>query len=122
MIVFGPALRKFEPLAFYDPQLDCLEVITVDCSVTEVSISSSGLVLLERNRPEDGDLLYVGFRIEGVRYFCKENGLPYFGKIKIAEIIERMSKTDKASMPAIVDIALPMLEDYGIQEVEFPLV
>jgi len=113
------SLGEFKPFAFYQEQMDRIQVVTADCSVTEITITNN-LSLLQRNHTEYGQLTYVGFVLEGARHFCRTNDLPFEGEVKISTIIERMAKVDTKSMPAILDIALPMLQDHGIDEVEFP--
>ncbi len=113
---------RFEPTIFYQKELDRIEVIVADCSITEKPVGSvtSNLVLLERNHVEDGALIHVGFHVEGARHFCKTHGLPFQGKVRVSEILMRMSELRPETMPAILDIAIPILVDNNIDEVEFP--
>ncbi|MES3004501.1 MAG: hypothetical protein V4690_00135 [Patescibacteria group bacterium] len=114
-----PAICEFVPFSCYDSALDCIRAQTEDCSVTEVSITKN-LTLLERNYKEEPGVQHVGFYIEGARYFCEENGLPYTGKVRIDQIVTKMLEVDTKSTPAILDIVLPILADYKLDEIEFP--
>jgi len=114
-----PVTHTFTPVWFYDENLDSVRVYTEDCSVTEVFVTNN-LTLLRRNNDEVHGLLHVGFCIEGARHFCKENNLPFNGKVEIRQIIARMLEVQKESLPAILDIVLPTISEYGVNEIEFP--
>jgi hypothetical protein len=112
---------KFQPYVIYDEHLDSIRVLTADCSVTEVSVTDI-LVVLERNHMEEGDAMpsYAGFHIDGARWFCKENGLPISGIVKVSDILQKLSSVDPTTSRVIRDVALPTLREHDINEVEFP--
>lgn len=110
---------SFKPTAYYDEALDTVRVIVADCSTTEIAISAH-LALHERNYLEDGQARYAGFSITGVRAFCRPHRLN--GPIKISEILKLMHFKEKNSRVrgAIAEVALPMLQENNLDEVEFP--
>lgn len=109
---------SFVPFAIYNKSLDWIWVQVADCSVTEVYISS-GFVMLERNHTENGQRTNIGFHIEGARMFCRENNLPMDGVVSIRGILDCMQKLDPKVRPAILDVTLPMLEEYELDQVSF---
>ena len=114
--------KSFKPFIQYDEELDCIRVVTADCSVTEVQLQNSPLVLLERNHIEDGQARFIGFHIEGGRKLCKENDLKSKGLVSVSDILLFISL--KNSQPrvkaAIREIANPILQDNHIDQFEFP--
>ncbi|MBI4155868.1 MAG: hypothetical protein HY507_01380 [Candidatus Zambryskibacteria bacterium] len=121
--VFDKNPRPFKPVAYYDEPLDAIRVITADCSFTEVQIASNNyLTLFERNHVEEGQARYVGFTIEGARRLCREHGLKSRGLVNVSGILAFLSLIEKdgRAKGAIREIALPILEDNHIDNVEFP--
>ena len=113
---------EFKPVAYYDKMLDVIRVITADCSVTEVRITPT-LTLLERNHIENGQARYVGFCIEAVSAFCEDMGLPAREPVKISKILEVLqdSKIADKAKGAIREVAVPILEDNGLDDkIVFP--
>lgn len=116
---FGP-IGEFKPFIVYDEPLDSIQVQIADCSVTEKRYSGF-IDLLERNHIEDGEAFHVGFSILCARAFCEEYGLPMRGVVSVSRILKKIAEVDKESMPAILDITLPMLIDHFVtDEVLFP--
>ncbi len=106
---FGP-LGEFRPFADYDRPLDTIRVQVADCSTTERPYSDY-IELLERNHVEDGQVIHVGFNVLCARAFCLKYKLPDIGAVSVSVILNKVAEVDKKSMPAILDIALPMLVD-----------
>ena len=109
----------FKPFVLYNNELDCIRVQTMDCSVTEVSVGTL-LNLLEQNYPENDETTYVGFNMECARSFCRERGLSDCGKVSVIKILGSLAETDHVARQAILNIALPILKEHGLDEVEFP--
>ena len=112
----------FKPFAFYDEMLDVIRVVTADCSITEVRITSV-LTLLERNFLEEGQGQYVGFNIEAARISAGDMGLPTCGTVKISLILNSLAKNYNkipVAIGAIREVAIAILEDNGLDEVQFP--
>jgi hypothetical protein len=86
---FGGNPGEFHPCAYYDEPLDCIRVITRDCSVNEWRVSPH-LTILEDNYPESEDDLYVGFTIKGARYICQENRIDLSVPVQLSELLDRI--------------------------------
>lgn len=86
---FGGSPGEFRPCAYFDEPLDCIRVIARDCSVTEWRMSP-GLTILEDNYapPSAGLERYVGFTIKGVRFFCKQRGIPLDAPVEWGELLD----------------------------------
>ena len=115
-------VKPFKPVIYYDETLDCIRAIMADCSLTEVRLEDSPLVLLERNYVEDGQARYVCFHIEGARGICKKHGLKSKGVVNVSGILLFLSMIVKNPRikGAIKEVALPILADHNIDEIEFP--
>ena len=93
----GVSLETFKPVAYYDPHMDFIRVMTRDASVTEIRID--GLFTIhECNHRGPTDPLYVGFTIKGVRSLFKEIGLPLDGVHKLTEVIDKLVRHKPGSM------------------------
>jgi hypothetical protein len=110
--VFVPRLR-------YDENLDAIRVQVEDTSITELELTPAFTICEKSHRELDG-LFHVGFVVEGARIFCKEHGLPYTGKVRMDAILNLVMEIEPGSRSAVLDIAIPMIEEYGLTEVEFP--
>ena len=68
---FREETGEFRPCAFFDEPLDCIRVMTRDCSVTETRVSDL-MTVLEDNYydPGSGGKRFVGFTIKGAKHFC----------------------------------------------------
>src|SRR5258708_4417755 len=88
----------FRPCAFFDEMLDCIRVVTRDCSVLEERISPRVTVLLDNYYPEEGRSQYVGFTIKGARHFCKDNNIPIGAPIRITTLLDALT----AASPELV--------------------
>ena len=112
--------EHFVPFIRYDEKLDAIEIITADDTMREAPVSSN-LVLFQRRSIDDG-YPYVGFRISGAMDFCQKRGLPVHGKATISEILLSLysQERDPRASLAIKQVAFPMLDDYDLNEFEFP--
>jgi len=87
--LFAGEPRDFRPFAVFDESLDCIRVVTRDCSVTETRVNEL-LTILEDNYPDRPEAKYVGFTIKGARHFCLERQLKAAGPIRLAEILDEI--------------------------------
>lgn len=124
---FGESVGNFKPCAIYNRNLDTISVLIEDCSVTEVPVTPTSLLILhERNYDEDGrpieqpQVTHVGFSIESAQRFSRTHGLPHAGKVRISDILKRLSEIEKETVPAILDIVMPMILEHHLDEIEFP--
>ncbi|MEQ1561231.1 MAG: hypothetical protein ABL899_00745 [Nitrospira sp.] len=108
--------EEFRPTAFYNESLDELRVVVADCSVTEVPITPY-ISLLERTHPEDGQLSHVGFCVHRASFFRGESESSL---VRIEDVLIRLSKIDSRALLAILDVAVPLLNNNDLTEVEFP--
>ncbi len=115
----GPNFGQFKPHVIYNEQLDWIEVLTADCSVCEIFVTDM-LSLHERNHREGDESKYVGFHVECARRFCRSYGLPDTGKVRVSDILMRLSAVDETTSRAIRDVALPTLREFELDFVEFP--
>ena len=110
---------EFRPCAVYDELLDCIRVVSRDCSATEIRIDNL-ITVVEENYPVTGARKYVGFTIKGAKYFCQSNGLSLSGPIRLTELLDKVLAS--SSSPAVrlfVDLlARPMVEEKNIQTVQ----
>jgi hypothetical protein len=114
--------QEFKPSVCYNEPLDAIRVFTRECSMKEIEIGKV-LTLFESNswREEDGGR-YVGFSIAPARIFCGDNNLPTKGSVKISRILDFIynQEQDPVVKSGIREVALAMLEDYGLEYVDFP--
>ncbi len=91
------ALAPFTPVAYYDSFMDCIRVLILDRSVTEVRIDDT-LTLYKTNHASPFDPLNVGFAIKGVRHLFAELGLPLDGVVTLTKIIDTLIKQRPGTM------------------------
>lgn len=110
---------EFRPCAVFDDRLDCIRIVTRDCSVTETRVSDL-ITILEPNHPREGRKKCVGFTIKGARHFCKKYGLNLSMPIKLSALLDALME----SAPSIVveaviqNIVRPLVEEEKIDQVE----
>src|SRR5688572_25199898 len=85
--LFSGEARGFRPFVIFDEHLDCIRVVTRDCSMTETRVNEL-LTILEDNYPDRPEAKYVGFTIKGARHFCLDRGLKAEGPIRLAELLD----------------------------------
>lgn len=93
----GVALKPFAPVAYYDSNMDCIRVLILDRSVTEVRIDDH-LTLSRTNHRGTFDPANVGFCIKGVRHLFSELGLPLDGVVTLTQIIDTLVKRRPGAM------------------------
>ena len=107
---FDGTAGEFRPCAMFDAPLDCIRVITLDCSVTEVRVNRY-LTILQNNHPETDRDKYVGFTIKGAKHFCKTNGLDLRTPIRLVKLLDEIvAQSPELSVRLVVDcIAKPAM-------------
>ena len=108
---------QFKPVIFYNPSLDWIEVHVADCSILELAITD----MLSVHKDSHQEDRVVGFHVECARRFCRTFGLPDQGIVRVSDILQRLSKVDERTAEAIKEIALPLLHEYELDEVELPV-
>jgi hypothetical protein len=117
---FDGAAGEFRPCAYFDEALDCIRVISRDCSVMETRVSPL-LTVLEDNyaNPSKGRELYVGFTIKGVRHFCQQHGIDLNVPVKLTELLDKILEESPEPFVrmAVNEVARPLVEkDKELQE------
>ena len=113
--------RKFKPFVCYDrdDESNFITVLTADCSLTEHTVDPL-LVLLERNHVEEGQAVFVGFRIEWVSAFERVEFMDD-GKLVVSRILSAISiDADLRTKAAIEEICLVILKEFKLDEVNIP--
>ena len=110
---------EFSPLAYYIKDLDTVIVLSEDCSTTVQHVAGTLISLHHLNHEEMGKRNYVGFEVECAKEFCQCNGVPFGEKIDLVSVLQKMADTNKAAAPAILDVAIPLVEDNNIDSVIF---
>lgn len=108
----GRDAKEFVPCAVFDEPLDCIRVVTRDCSVTEWRVNDL-LTVLEDNYPASPSRKYVGFTIKGARYLCQENAIPLSSPIRLSDILDAVLRVSPEMVVqfAVNAIARPMVEE-----------
>jgi hypothetical protein len=117
---FAEAPGQFRPGAFFDDRLDCIRVITKDCSVLETRINTSLTVLEDNYADGSGASPYVGFTIKGARHFCHENGISLDAPIQMSALLDAILKAFPGPMVEMFvnAIARPLVRSKKIEQVE----
>jgi hypothetical protein len=87
---FGRKSAKFRPCAYFDDRLDCIRVISRDCSVLETRINGVVTILEDNYYPESGGERYVGFTIKGARHFCQQHGLDTAKAVDLSKLLDAL--------------------------------
>lgn len=113
------ASTDFRPFAVFDEPLDCIRVITRDCSVTEIRVDDF-LTVLEANYPVSGAAEYIGFTIKGVAHLCQTHGIPSNGPWKLADFLDAIMKAsnEPVARPVVQKVARPIIEENKLDDVE----
>lgn len=111
---------EFRPCAFFDERLDCIRVVTRDCSVLEERINAYVTVLIDNYYPEPGRKQYVGFTIKGARHFCKQSGLALAAPMKLSQVIDALiaSSPDVVVQWFVDVVAKPLIEEESLDHID----
>jgi hypothetical protein len=116
---FGGKSTKFRPCAFFDDRLDCIRVISRDCSVLETRINEVVTILEDNYYPESGQERYVGFTIKGARHFCQQHGLDTSKAVDLSKLLDALLVTfPEPAVQMFVDLfARPLVKKEKIKAV-----
>jgi hypothetical protein len=103
---------SFKPVAYYDERLDCIRVITRDCSVSEIRVDAF-LTLAEDNHPASGANVldrYVGFTVKCVHEILHKPNHPpksiELGRL-LSKIVDDLPKRmENTEARKLVEVAL----------------
>ncbi|MGB8472519.1 MAG: hypothetical protein WCE61_00385 [Candidatus Acidiferrum sp.] len=116
---FADRHAAFRPCAFFDDRLDCIRIVTRDCSVTEMRVSDL-ITILEMSHPPHGKNKCVGFTVKGARHFCNQHGFNLSAPLKMSALLDALMK----SAPSLVvqtiieRIVKPLVEEANLDHVE----
>ena len=111
---------EFRPCAFFDEPLDCIRVVTRDCSATETRVSDLMTVLEDSYYdPASSGKKFVGFTIKGATHFCNERGFRLTAPIQLTEILDAIlaSSPNPLVRMAVDAIARPLVQETMIKPV-----
>ena len=111
---------EFRPCAFFDEALDCIRVMTRDCSVTETRVSDLMTVLEDSYYdPASGGKRFVGFTIKGAKHFCNDRGFRLAAPIRLTELLDAVLASSPDPLVRIVvdGIARPLVQETEIEPV-----
>lgn len=108
---------EFRACAYFDEALDCIRIVTRDCSITETRANEL-LTILEATHPRDRKC--VGFTIKGARHFCNEHGLSLSTPIELSRLLDAvLAACPDVLIEAFVEhIARPLVQEEGLEVVE----
>lgn len=109
----------FTPHAYYIKDLDKLIVVTEDCSAVEVAICDTLISLRCRTHEEYGKRNHVGFEVDCIQRFCRINKIRFGRKMDLVQILKKIAEEYTKASPAILEVAIPLVEDYNINSVIF---
>lgn len=110
---YGP----FRPYAVFDEQLDCIRVVTYDCSANEIRVNEL-LTILEPNYPGHGVPDLVGFTIKGVAHICEAQGIPADAPWKLADFIDAIVKASPIVRFTVDRHVRPLVAQTRLEDVE----
>ncbi len=110
---------EFFPQAYYIDALDTLVVVEDDCSTTLEHVTGTQISLHIRNHEVRGKRNHVGFEVGGIKKFCRQNGIPFGEEMDLVQILRKMADLNKVAVPAIFDIAIPLVKYNKITSVIF---
>jgi hypothetical protein len=87
----GVVLKPFQPVAYYDSYMDCIRVMILDRSVTEVRVDDI-LTLYRTNHAAPFDPQHVGFSLKGIKHLFTELRLPLDGVMQLTDLIDTLVK------------------------------
>jgi hypothetical protein len=114
--------QSFRACAFFDDRLDCIRVITKDCSVFEERLGDRITILLNMYDPQPGKRELVGFTLKGARHLCNQHGWSTAAPIQMSKLLDGImaSFPEKVVQVFIEWVAKPLVENQQIDQVEMP--
>ena len=116
---FADRRVAFRPCAVFDDRLDCIRIVTRDCSVTETRVSDL-ITILEPNHPREGRKKCVGFTVKGARHFCNKYGLDMSAPVRMSALLDALMRSAPSLVveAVIQNIVRPLVEEEKIEQVE----
>jgi hypothetical protein len=113
---------SFRPCAFFDSRLDCIRVVTKDCSIVEERLSDRVTMLLNNYDPTPGRRECVGFTLKGARHLCQQHSLDMKSPILLSDLLDKMllSFPEQVVQVFIGLVVKRLVEEEKIERVEVP--
>ena len=99
----GCELREFEPIAYFDKQMDCIRVITHDVDCIEERLNEY-LTVHESMGNSLFTPKYVGFTLKGVKLLFSEAKLPLEGVLGLTDVINAIVQTHPGAVSAAINL------------------
>lgn len=117
---FSADSEEFRPCAFFDKRLDCIRIITKDCSVLEERLSDRLTILQNLYDPEPGRPECVGFTLKGALHLCHEYGWDKTTPIAIGNLLDAILKSfpDEGVRVFIQFVAKRLVAEGNIEQVD----
>lgn len=93
----------FKPVASYRPELDQIEVIIRDCSVTHRRVNEI-VAIMEDNYPDITEDVHVGFVVDCARAFCNRHGLIHDDQVSLPELTRALFGKNPETFAGIDEI------------------
>lgn len=117
---FSEESGEFRPCAFFDERLDCIRIITKDCSVLEERISDRLTILQNNYDPKPGRKECIGFTLKGARHLCHQHGLDMGMPIAMSVLLDAIlaSFPEKVVQVFIEFVAKPLVDEQKIGRID----
>jgi hypothetical protein len=118
--IFSTTSGEFRPCAFFDERLDCIRVITKDCSVLEERISDRVTILQNSYDRHPGRKECVGFTLKGARHLCHQHGLDMAMPLTMSKLMDAIlsSFPEKVVQVFIEFVAKPLVDEKKIEIID----
>jgi hypothetical protein len=109
----------FRPCAFFDDRLDCIRVITKDCSVIEERMNDRVTILLDLYSTP-GQRKCVGFTLKGAYHLCQQHNWDATRPIQIGQLLNAIiTSVPERSVKLFIElVAWPLVSGNNIEQVE----
>ncbi len=105
--------RPFQAVAYREPRLNTIVILTQDCSYTECPISNE-ISLLENNHPNKNEDYRIGILIYGAKDFCAWHGIPT-GNVRLSRLFAAAMISVPDQQTAIEQLAQHFPKDAMLQ-------
>ncbi len=105
---------EFRRCAIFEDRLDCIRILTRDCSITAIRVNAAVTVLEDTHyKSTPGASRYVGITIKGVRHFCKGQNISLDAPVRLASLLDAVLREFPETLVefAIDGIARPLVEE-----------
>lgn len=110
---------EFRPCAFFDERLDCIRVMTKDCSVREDRVND-WLTILIKNHSGASRKECVGFTLKGACHLFSKYGWEASEVISMSDLLDAVLRSfPETAVQVFIDyVAKPLVEEEQIEQVD----